>query len=283
MDGSSNYVEVEPGVKLYVQDWGEGKPILFIHGWPLNHRMFEYQTMALPKQGFRVIALDLRGFGMSDKPWNGYDYDTWVQDIRKVIDALKLRDVTLVGFSIGGAIAMHYAATQNDDRVSKLVLIAAAGPSFVNRPKFPHGVPTSAVEGLIQGEKADRAKLKQDFGNIFFHKAPSEPMARFYESLGMQASAHASLRGLEELRDEDLTGEIGSIRIPTRIFHGVNDKVVPFELGEVQRESIPGSQLIRFESSGHAICYEESDKVIEELARFVSEEIETKSTLMSYA
>jgi non-heme chloroperoxidase len=274
---------VEPGVRLFVQDWGRGKPILFIHGWPLSHRMFEDQTMVLPERGFRVVAPDLRGFGMSDKPWDGYDYDTWSLDTRRVIDTLGLDDVTLVGFSIGGAIAMHYAATQKDPRVTKLVLIAAAGPSFINRPKFPHGIPMNAMEGLIQGEREDRAKLKQDFGKSFFHMTPSEPMARYYESIGMHASSRASLRGLEELRDEDLTDEIGSIGIPTRIFHGINDKVVPFELGEVQRDSIPGARLVRFESSGHAICHEEKDKVNDELARFVSEEIARKAPMMNYA
>jgi non-heme chloroperoxidase len=283
MDKSGNYVEVEPGVRVFVQDWGKGRTIMLLHGWPLSSQMFEYQTMVLPGLGFRIVAPDMRGFGMSDKPWDGNDYDVWARDVRKVIDALGLNDVTLAGFSIGGAIAMHYVATQKDPRVSKLALIAAAGPSFVSRPKFPHGVPVREVEALIKGEKEDRAKLKQDFGNLFFYRKPSEPMARYYESLGMQASAHASLRGLEEFRDRDLTNEIGSIRIPTRIYHGVNDKVVPYDLGEVQRESILGAQIVRFENSGHAICYEERDKLNQELAQFARENYRLKEPMMNYS
>jgi pimeloyl-ACP methyl ester carboxylesterase len=105
-------VNVAKDVNLYVQDWGKGKPIVLIHGWPLSHRMWEYQAAGIVNHGYRVVAVDLRGYGYSDKPWEGNDYDTWANDIGKVIKDRNLRDVTLAGFSMGGAIVMHYAQQQ---------------------------------------------------------------------------------------------------------------------------------------------------------------------------
>ena len=106
---------------------GEGKPIVLVHGWPSSHLIFEYQMVALAERGYRVVGLDLRGFGQSDKPWHDNDFDTWATDLGAVIAALDLRDATLAGYSMGGAIAMHYAATRQEQRVTKLALLAAAG------------------------------------------------------------------------------------------------------------------------------------------------------------
>ena len=128
------YVRVEPDVNIYVEDVnpGGGKTILFIHGWPLNHKAYEYQFDQLPNMGFRCIGIDTRGFGNSDKPWRGYDYDRLADDVRGVVETLKLRDFTLGGHSMGGAIAIRYMARHNGYGVSKLALFAAAAPSVTN-------------------------------------------------------------------------------------------------------------------------------------------------------
>lgn len=271
MNGGTKYIEVEPGVYNYVQDWGEGRPLLLIHGWPLSHRMFDAQAAELPKRGIRVITYDLRGFGKSSKTWDGLDYDTWANDVGKIIAALDLSDVTLGGFSMGGAIAMHYVATKSDWRVSRLALCAAAGPSFTARDGFAQGVPRETVQGIIDLEKTDPAKSKREFGKLFFSTPVSDELAKFYDDIGMQAPPHSTIRGMEELRDRDLREELGNIGIPTRIFHGVNDKVVPFALGEFQRDNIKGSTLVKFDKGGHAFAYEEMDKFNDEMARFVKE------------
>ena len=129
------YITVDEGVSIYVEDIGSEtgakdvlKPVLFIHGWPLSHEMFEYQYMALHKNGYRCIGIDLRGFGRSDKPWTGYNYDVFADDIKQVISMLNLQGVTLVGFSMGGAIVMHYVAKYFSELVSKVVLMGAAAP-----------------------------------------------------------------------------------------------------------------------------------------------------------
>ena len=272
MNVGTKYIEVEPGVYNYVQDWGEGRPLLLIHGWPLSHRMFDAQSAELPKRGIRVITYDLRGFGRSSKTWNGLDYDAWANDVDKIIEALDLSDVTLAGFSMGGAIAMHYVATKRDWKVSKLALCAAAGPSFIARDGFPQGVPKEVAQGIIDMEKSDPARSKREFGKSFFSTPVSEEIARWYDSIGMEAPPRSTIRGMEELRDRDLRGEMKNIGIPTRIFHGINDKIVPFALGEWQRDNIEGSVLVKFDKGGHAFAYEEMDKFNDEMERFVKEE-----------
>jgi pimeloyl-ACP methyl ester carboxylesterase len=272
-------VNVAKDVNVFVQDWGKGKPLLLIHGWPLSHRMWEYQAAGLVNHGHRVLAVDLRGYGYSDKPWDGNDYDTWANDIGKIIKDRNLRDITLAGFSMGGAIAMHYAATANDSRISKLALLAAAGPCLIKKADNPSGVPRQVWDKFLQAESEDRAKFKHEFNKSFFNKPVSQELNHWFEAIGMQVDAYASLRGLEELEERDLRQELPSINVPTRIFHGVKDKIVPFALAEEQKRLIKGAELVRFENSGHGMFLDENDKLFEELLRFHEEEVSKKISM----
>jgi non-heme chloroperoxidase len=119
----SNKIKASDGVNINIEDIGAGRPIIFIHGWPVNHRMFEYQFTELPKHGYRCIGIDLGGFGDSDKPWNNYNYDTMADDLQAVVEKLNLQNAVLVGFSMGGAIAIHYIARHKGLGISKLVLL----------------------------------------------------------------------------------------------------------------------------------------------------------------
>ncbi len=262
------YIEVEAGVRVFVQDWGKGKPIVLVHGWPSSHRIFEAQTVALTRIGFRVITLDLRGFGRSDTPWHGNDYDTWANDLQTVIARLDLQDVTLAGYSMGGAISMHYVATSQDPRVTKLALMGAAVPKLMADAETPHGLPPEAFDGMLAGIAANRAEFFSAFMPNMFAQEASEAYTRWFEGIVMEASPHATIRGLEEARDRDLRSEVGAIAIPTRIFHGVHDQVVPYPFAEEQQRLIPGAELVSFEESGHGLFYDEASKLSEELAAF---------------
>src|SRR6187549_1255491 len=144
------YIEVEPNVKLHVTDLGEGKPVVLIHGWPLSDAMYEYQYAALTQKGFRVIGITLRGFGLSDKPAGKYDYDVFADDIKVILDKLKIEGATIGGFSMGGATVIHYAAKYNAAHISKLALFGAAAPIWTKRADFNFGNWTKAdVDGLI--------------------------------------------------------------------------------------------------------------------------------------
>ncbi|PRR82279.1 Arylesterase [Clostridium luticellarii] len=145
------YVGVEPGVKVYIEDLNPkgNKTIVFLHGWPGDHNLFEYQLDVLPQKGYRCIGIDQRGFGKSDKPFTGYDYNRLSDDVRSVVGALQLKDFTLTGHSTGGAIAIRYMSRHRGYGVSKLALFAAAAPSLIKRPNFPYGLDREIVTNII--------------------------------------------------------------------------------------------------------------------------------------
>lgn len=268
------YIKVEPNVKIYVEDLNpEGKKtILFLHGWPGSHKLFEYQFDELPKMGYRCIGIDTRGFGDSDKPYEGYDYNRLSDDVRCVVEALNLKDFTLAGHSTGGAIAIRYMARHKGHGVSKLVLISAAAPSLIKRENFPYGLNREEVVKIIQGTHNDRPKMLRDFGDIFFFKYISEPFAKWFASLGIQASGWATAAIANTwLGEEKLFSDLETIRIPTLILHGIHDKVVLFELAEIQNQCIKNSKLVPFRYSGHGVFYDQKEKFNEELMRFVEE------------
>lgn len=266
-----SFIKVEPWVRLFVQDINPGgeKTILFIHGWPLSHETFEYQFNVLPKHGYRCIGIDLRGFGASDKPSWGYTYDQMADDIREVIDAWNLRDIILAGHSMGGAIAIRYMARYAGYRVSKLVLMAAAVPSFTQRPGFPYGMAKEQVDDMIRKAAKDRPQVLTDFGNMFFGQPVTPSFRNWNQGVGLAAAGYSTIKTMESLRDEDLQEDLCRIYVPTGIFHGVLDQVCPYPLGVAQHKGIPNSVLYRFDRSGHAVYYDELERFNNTLLHFI--------------
>lgn len=266
-----SFVRVGPNVRLFVQDinsCGE-HTILFIHGWPLMHTTFEYQYDVLPHFGYRCIGIDLRGFGNSDKPWWGYDYDRMSDDIYEIINTLNLRNITLAGHSMGGAIAIRYMARHAGYQVSNLVLMAAAAPSFTPRPGFPYGMARERVDEFIRGLYKDRPRVLSDFGNIFFGQSVTPSFLNWFQGTGLGAAGYSTIKALESLRDEDLRQDIRSIHVPTGIFQGLLDQVCPYPLAVELNKGIPYSTLYRFDQSGHAVYYDELDRFNNTLIHFL--------------
>lgn len=265
------YIGVEPNVKIYVEDINPGgnKTILFIHGWPANHKLFEYQFNKLPQMGYRCIGIDIRGFGNSDKPWIGYSYNRLADDIRCIVESLKLQNFTLAGHSVGGAISIRYMARHNGYGVSKLVLMGAAAPSFTKRPNFPYGLEKEDVSKLIQETYNDRPKMLQGFGDMFFFQYVTGPFSDWFFQLGLQAAGWSTAKLATSLRDENLFSDLESIHVPTLILHGVHDKICPFPLAIAQKEGIRNSKLVPFENSGHGLFWEQQDELNKELVQFI--------------
>ncbi len=266
------YVTVPDNVNIYVEDLnprGCKKTILFLHGWPGSHNLFEYQFDQLPKLGYRCIGIDTRGFGNSDKPFDGYDYNTLADDVRCVVEALDLHDFMLVGHSTGGSIAVKYMGRHKGYGVSKLVLVAAAAPSLIKRPNFPYGVDKEVVDTIITNTYQDRPQMLRNFGDIFFFQYLTGAFTDWFFQLGLQAAGWATAAVAETWNREVLFTDLESIRIPTLIIHGIHDKVVPYQLGEVQHRMIRNSKLMPFEFSGHASFYDQKDEFNEALVKFM--------------
>jgi len=265
------YIRVEPNVKIYINDINPlgRKPILFIHGWPANHKMFEYQFNQLSQIGYRCIGMDMRGFGNSDKPLCGYDYNRLADDVRCVVEALNLPNLTLAGHSTGGSVAIRYMARHNGNGVSKLALFAAAAPSLIQRPYFPYGLKEEDVNKIIEATYVDRPNMLRDFGKTFFYQKVSEPLSDWFFQLGLQAASWSTIAVANAWLAEELFYDLTRINVPTLILHGIHDQVCLFPLATAQNRGIRNSKLIPFENSGHGLFYDELDKFNRELSQFL--------------
>jgi non-heme chloroperoxidase len=240
--GREEFVEVERNVKLHVTDLGEGKPVVLIHGWPLSDAMYEYQYAALIQKGYRVIGITLRGFGLSDKPGGKYNYDVFADDIKVVLDKLKIEGATIGGFSMGGATVFNYGQWNKAD-----------------------------VDGLIALNNTNRPQLFENFGKIFpaNETSVSSGYAVWLGTIQYQASPYAMGEALKTLRDADLRDDLKKIKIPTLILHGKLDKICTYDLAEQMHKGIAGSKLVPLEKSGHALFIEELEKFNTELLNFI--------------
>lgn len=266
-------INVENGVRLAVQDTGSSgrNAVLFVHGWPLSHKIFEYQYNILPDYGIRCVGYDLRGHGDSDKPRRGYSYNRMADDLYRIIRSLNCRSVTLLGFSMGGAIAARYMARYRGYRVNKLILAGAAAPQFVQSDRNPCGFTADQVNDLVEQAYGDRPAVCESFGKICFASKVSGAYRSWFRNECWRASGLATIRGLEYLRDETLYDDLPEIRVPTMILHGKKDLVCPFEFAGQMQSLIPSSFVVPFESSGHCLFYDERKKFCDQLMAFVNE------------
>lgn len=266
------YVQVEPSVNIYVEDINPKSEnvILFVHGWPANHRLFEYQFNVLPGMGYRCIGIDLRGFGQSDKPWEGYSFDRLADDIRVIVDTLCLKHFTLAGHSVGGAIVIRYMGRHRGYGVDKLALFAAAAPSFIQRPGFPYGLQANEVNQLIQQTYDNRPQMLAELTNMFFYRTLTPAFKEWFFQLGIVASGYSTANILVTLRDEVLFADVESIQVPTLIFQGIHDQICLPQLASILHQQIQRSKLIWFEHSGHGLFWEEQEKFNRELLAFLT-------------
>lgn len=256
------FVTVEKGVNLYVEDINPGgnKTIVFLHGWPLNHKQFEYQFNFLPGMGYRCIGIDWRGFGKSDKPMSGYTFNRLADDIRTLVGTLQLDDITLVGHSTGGAIAIRYMSRHNGFGVSKLVLVDAAAPT---------GFTAETADELLKETLNDRPQMMQGVINTFFFQYITKPFSDWFLQMGLEAASWSTVAIIITLRDENLHTDLPKINVPTLIIHGTHDKVIPFAQAHELNQNIRNSQLVPFQYSGHGAFWEERDKFNQLLAQFI--------------
>ncbi len=256
------FVTVEPGVNLYVEDLNPGgnKTIVFLHGWPLSHKQFEYQFDVLPAMGYRCIGIDWRGFGNSDKPISGYTLNRLADDIHTVVGTLQLENFTLVGHSTGGAIAIRYMSRYNGYGVSRLVLVDAAAPT---------GFTAETANNFLKEALNDRPKMMQDVTDGFFFQYVTRPFSDWFFQMGLQAAGWSTAAVIVLLRDENLNEDLPKIVAPTLIIHGIHDKVIPFSQAQELNQKIRNSKLVPFQYSGHGPFWEERGKFNQLLAQYI--------------
>jgi len=271
-------IETAPNVRLHVEDWGQGQPVVFLHGWPLSHEMFEYQINQLGNE-FRCILIDRRGFGKSDQPWSGYDYDTLADDIQAVLEELDLHGVILVGFSMGGAEALRYLSRHGSNRISKLVLLGAAAPRLMKAPDFEEGVDKSVFDEMIENAIQDRAAFVESFSKDFFgatllNTPLSSKLMDWFHSLIMKSSPRAFINCILTFSQADLRADLANVDVPTLIIHGTADKTVPYDItARAMHKGIAGSRLISYEEAPHGFFYTEWPQLNRDLEAFIKEEV----------
>lgn len=266
------YIKVEKNVKVFVEDINQDaiNTILFVHGWPLNHNMYEYIIENFTSKGYRCIAIDLRGYGKSDKPSSGYDYNTMAKDIRHIIEALKLNNITLIGHSMGGAICSRYMSKFNNYGVSKLCLLSAAVPKWVKSSSWPYGYTIPQVNDLINNFKNDRPKAIRTTSESFFYKFTSQGILDWFFDMCLSAAGWSSINSLYALRDEELFNDLTNIKVPTLILHGTHDTVCPYPFAEYMNKTIENSILVTLTDGGHGAFYECRNDINTALDEFIS-------------
>jgi pimeloyl-ACP methyl ester carboxylesterase len=263
-------------VELHYTDFGSGKPVILIHGWPSTAQMWEYQQAPLAEAGYRVIAYDRRGFGRSSIPYKAYDYDTLASDLNAIIEELDLTEVTLVGFSMGGGEVVRYLSRYGARRISKAVLIGSVTPFLHHTADNPSGAPTDFFEGMLDGLRKDRAAFLDNFGKMFFGvsmmKHPvSDEYLRYFHTLSMMSSAHATLECCAAFSYTDFRLDLPTVTVPTLIIHGDADKVVPIDMsGKLTAAAIPHAQYIVYEGAPHGLFFTHKEKLNADLIAFLN-------------
>ncbi|WP_428485508.1 alpha/beta fold hydrolase [Rhodopila sp.] len=269
------FIETADKTTLFYNDWGSGRPVVLIHGWPLNADMWEYQSVFLASQGLRVIAYDRRGFGRSSQPWSGYDYDTMADDLKSILDTLDLTDAVLVGFSMGGGEVARYMGRHRGERVAKAALISAVTPCLLRGGDNPDGVDRGTFDKMIDGLRQDRPHFLATFGKQFFgagllNFTVTTEILQWALMMAMTGSPKATLDCVRAFSETDFRQDMAAFRVPTLIVHGDADATVPVDKsGRVAASMIPGSVLKEYAGAPHALFFTEKDKLNQDLLAFI--------------
>ena len=244
-------------VELHYEDYGSGKPVVLIHGWPLSGRSWEAQVPALVAAGYRVITYDRRGFGGSSQPWSGYDYNTFAADLNELMTQLDLQHATLVGFSMGGGEVARYISTYGTKRVAKAVFAAAVPPYLYKSADNPDGgLDDATIAGFKGGVSADRIAFLDGFSTGFFSAGGtlkvSEAQRNYALSIAAIASPKGTLDCIHAFAHTDFRADLAKVTVPTLVIHGDADAIVPFEVsGARTHKAIAGSTLVLIKGGPH--------------------------------
>ena len=270
-----SYINTKDNTKLFYKDWGSGKPVIFMHGWPLSSDSWDDQAMAVANAGFRSISYDRRGFGRSTHPWSGYDYNTLADDLAAVIEQTGAKDATLVGFSMGGGEVARYMSRHAGKSVNKAVLVSSIVPYMLKTEDNPKGTEQSTFDEMAMRMKEDRAAFFADFFESFYgvsalSKPTSQEVLEWSRSVSMQANLKATLACAQAFSSTDFRPDLSAFKVPTLIIHGTEDKTVPIEASaRAAASGIAHAELIEYEGASHGLLATEKKRVAQDLLKFL--------------
>ena len=274
-------------IDLYYEDHGSGKPVVLIHGYPLSGASWEKQVPVLLEAAQRVITYDRRGFGKSSQPTTGYNYDTFAEDLHKLVTQLDLRDFALVGFSMGGGEVARYLGKYGSKGVSKAVIISGVPPFLLKTADNPEGVDGSVFEGIQKAIVADRYAFFTDFFNNFYNtdlllgKRVSQQVVQSSWNVAAGASATASLACVPTWH-EDFRKDLSRIDVPTLVIHGDADRIVPISASGLRTAKlIKGARLLVVKDGPHCITWTHTDEVNSELVNFLGKGVAQRAVSAS--
>ena len=263
---SVDSVITEDGTRIHFKDWGAGPAVVFSHGWPLQGDAWEDQMLFLASNGYRVIAHDRRGHGLSSQPWQGNDMDTYADDLATLINALDLKDATLVGHSTGGGEVARYIGRHGTGRVAKAVLVGAVTPQMVKSDNNPNGLPMSVFDGIRSAVQADRSQFFQDLSMAFYGfnregAKVSQGARDTFWAQGMQCGIKNAYDCIKQFSETDFTEDLKKIDVPTLFVHGDDDQIVPIDAaGKASAALVKGAKLIVYPGAPHGLTDTHKEK-----------------------
>ncbi len=270
------YIQTNDDVALYIKDWGTGSPVILIHGWPLSADSWDLIAIRLVEAGYHVISYDRRGFGRSDQPWQGYDYDTLADDLKAVIRQKNLENVSLVGFSMGGGEIARYLSRHQGEKIKQVALLSSVVPFLIQTPDHQDGVPKHVFDQMIDGLIKDRPHFYSKFFKEFYGVGVlSHPVSQEFldasTQVALQASLKATLDSVVAFSQTDFRPDLASFNVPTLVIHGTADKTVPIDVSaRAVKQALPHATLIEYEGEPHGIFATQTDRVVEDLLQFLS-------------
>ncbi|HWW06845.1 alpha/beta hydrolase [Collimonas sp.] len=270
-----NSITTKDGTLIHFKDWGTGPVVVFSHGWPLQGDAWEDQMMFLASNGYRVIAHDRRGHGLSSQPWSGNDMDTYADDLATLMDTLDLKGATMVGHSTGGGEVARYIGRHGSKRVAKAVLVGAVPPQMVKSANNPDGLPMSVFDGIRSGVLADRSQFFKDLTIPFYGynrpgSKPSQGVRDTFWAQGMQCGIKNAYDCIKQFSETDFTEDLKKMDMPTLIVHGSDDQIVPIDTsGKAAAKIVKNAKLIIYEGAPHGLPTTHKDKLNADLLAFL--------------
>ncbi len=265
------------GTTIFYKDWGEGQPVVFSHGWPLNADAWDEQLHFFASSGYRAIAHDRRGHGRSSQPWNGNDMDTYADDLAALLDALDLQQAILVGHSTGGGEVTRYIGRHGTRRVAKAALVGAVPPLMLKTPANPGGLPLSVFDEIRAGVGSNRSQFYKDLSGPFLganrpdSKVPQGARDQFW-LWGMQVGLKGALDCIKAFSETDFTEDLKKIDVPTLIVHGDDDQIVPIDTSaRLSAKLVPRATLKVYPGASHGLTFTHKDPFNADLLGFIQE------------